>query len=526
MRFFSNHHRLLPWVLLPWALFAALYLCLLLLDGGRREPAVAKTGSSRHVLVLSDTHIAGPELELDAESNQMDNLSVLRAMQRLYRVLNDVEDIEDVEDGHQPSSARPLVVVLGDVVHDGLRVLKDPNARESFASDLFEREVNGYTIARDLFRQFNYSQIIFTFGNHDALTTCGDASRSIMNKTLLAEVYERYFGSTPYGVTDDADSNWSFVRLNGMWGETWRAEGEFCNTELASFGVEQLQWLDATLRERGALGRFVMLLTHFPLTATVEQEHEADGAVNGTMEGLAAVLRRHEGVVKGVLTGHFHKGIEWGGSASGGIPVMTMPAVRYSDQNFFHLDLGADGGWRLVDFERVNKGGARCSDRHSSNRPVLHRHFRDAGDCGVPLVGHESDVRMDPISSMDVYPSEMEFNPEGSCLSELAPPFFAACTSDAIGTDKDAEKTCCAVLREAFWPGSSHPFSTCLCMDSFWDAVVDQVFGDEGALIDVLQRCDRRGTFLIWPRRRAERGDYENSGDVGAEGIVMVRTLC
>ena len=143
------------------------------------------------------------------------------------------------------------------------------------------------------------------------------------------------------------------------------------------------------------------------------------------------------------------------------MPVVTLPAVRYSSENWFRLALDVDGTWEVEGFGRLNKGGARCSRRRRGTDPDLY----DEGDCGVPLVGDESDVRMDPVTSMGVYPSVVDFNPEGSCRWELAAPFFAACTPNTntggggSGSDDrdDRDGRCCQVLQEAFWPGSSHP---------------------------------------------------------------------
>jgi len=321
------------------SLSAAVYLCLLRgterrVDGadgvGKKKPHHRK----RKAFVLADTHIAGPELVLNAESNPMDNVSVLRAMQRLYRVLDRIGGGDDGGDGDDDGAvtgadggthvspddhadAPPLLLVLGDIVHDGLRALKDPTSLRSFERDLFERDVNGYTIARDLFAQSdnsNSNSVLFTFGNHDARTSCGDVRSSISDLSLLANVYQFYFNTTPWGATDDVDSNWTFVRLNGMWGETWRAGGAHCNTELASFGAEQLAWLDATLAAKEKAGRFVLVLTHFPLTATLALEAELG-------VGLVDVLKRHEGTVKGVLTV---------GTERGGLEVADVQSPRRS----------------------------------------------------------------------------------------------------------------------------------------------------------------------------------------------------
>lgn len=126
---------------------ALLYVAWVATCGGVRRvglpPRGESTKSTRSVLLLGDLHIAGPELELDAESNPMDSISVLKAASRLYRVLEQRRK-------HEPS----LVLVLGDVVHDGLRVLEDPNSAASLQRDLFDKAVNGYTIASGLFAEF------------------------------------------------------------------------------------------------------------------------------------------------------------------------------------------------------------------------------------------------------------------------------------------------------------------------------------------------------------------------------------
>lgn len=347
--------------------------------------------------------------------------------------------------------------------------------------------------------------------------TCGQSSKSI-DRTLLASVYRRYFNNAdPFAVFDDPSSNWSVVSLNGLWGETWDPTSPRCNTELASFGAPQLVWLEEVLRKRHKRGRYVLISTHFPLTATVVNEHDSELSLLQLLETYPCV--------RGILTGHFHKGIEWsdvtlgaegaeGGAGGAPLPVITLPAVRYSANNSFLLDLESDGTWSIRDFLQKNKHGARCSlgDRSLGNlgpsgaRRGDHHGATDVGDCGVPLVNHESESVLPPISSMGEFPDPTEFNPEGSCRPQLAIPFFTGtCTPDTIDFG-DNERACCDILQEAFWPGSSHPFSTCLCLDTFWDAVVQQVYGQGGdqALVDVLRRCDRRGTFLIWPRRRSE----------------------
>lgn len=150
--------------------------------------------------------------------------------------------------------------------------------------------------------------------------------------------------------------------------------------------------------------------THFPLATSVVDE-VSGGSPH--LRDLRSVLTAHASTVKLVLTGHFHKarclpccrrlfgsvnciagatllecrqearsrapccsdcvpsaacllcvpptpqGLDW--QALYPFPVVTLPAVRYSPQNFFLLSLTAAGEAELLDLNK-NRGGARCSD--------------------------------------------------------------------------------------------------------------------------------------------------------------------
>jgi len=369
-----------------------------------------------------------------------------------------------------------LVLILGDVTHSALRLLQG-NVNERGVEKLFDMPVNGFTIASDIFESIE-SRKLFVWGNHDHLLECHAPDESISHG-LLRKVYRNYFDAKPYD-TFNFDG-WMFISLNSMWGETWNASSVSCNTELSSFGKVQLDWLDDQL-ERNSGQKHVIILMHFPpgtvVLGEVPGHHNAD---------LKAVLKRHRYQIKGVMSGHFHKGIEWG-SIFGHIRSLSLPSTRYNSENYFTLNLFENGTWDLEDFSK-NRQGARCSDTAELG-------MKDLGNCGVPLVSQEETFYLSPVRSMAEYPDASTFNPEGSCRFQFAPEFLVNCLGrDYLNTD------CCEILSQAFWPSSSHPFSACLCQKEFWEKAVE-FFDLNGSqtFASVCEECAKT-VFLLHPKQ-------------------------
>lgn len=416
----------------------------------------------RRVVIFGDTHIAGPEYSLNTESTDLDNDSVVRSQMRLYAAAKNINALDP-----------DLVLILGDVVHDGLKVLQG-EVNERGVERLFDMNVNGYSIASDMFASIQAKKL-YVWGNHDHLLDCHEPRQSIPQR-LLKKVYRYYFDADPYDVA--YLDGWMFISLNSMWGQTWNVSDPACDKELSSLGKAQLDWLDEQLK-RNAGQKHVMILMHFPPGTVVLGEIQ--GHENAD---LKAVLQRHKDDIKGIMSGHFHKGIEWG-LLFGQIKSITLPSTRYSSENYFSLNLYDNGTWILEDFDK-NRKGARCSDASSNTK--------DPGNCGIPLVSQEESFKLDSIQSMRQYPNASMFNPEGSCRFQFAPQFFDTCLNeDYLNTD------CCEIVSQAFWPSSSHPFSACLCQKEFWLKTVE--FFDiksTSKASTVFEACGRR-VFLLHP---------------------------
>lgn len=442
------------------------------------DVALSTLSRKRHghrVVIFGDTHITGPEYPLNTESTELDNDSVVRSQMRLYAAAKKINTLD-------PS----LVLILGDVVHDGLRLLQG-HVNEKGVEKLFDMHVNGYTIASDIFGSINAKKL-YVWGNHDHLLECQRPKQSISHD-LLSKVYRYYFDADPYSVLHF--ENWMFISLNSMWGQTWNASDPSCNTELSSLGNIQLDWLDDQL-SRNSGQKHVIILMHFPPGTVVLEEVQ-----DGRNADLKAVLHRHRHQIKGIMSGHFHKGIEWGW-VFGQIRSITLPSTRYNSENFFSIDLFDNGTWSLEDLSK-NRGGARCSDAAELST-------RDPGNCGIPLVSQEDSFSLGPVQSLMEYPNASTFNPEGSCRFQFAPQFLDNCLrKDYLQTD------CCEILSQAFWPSSSHPFSACLCQREFWEKAV-QFFDLKGSqsFASVCQMCgsahpSSHNVFLLHP---AQNGTF------------------
>lgn len=432
------------------------------------------------VALISDTHIAGPEYSVNTESNTLDNDSIVRSQMRMYVSARQIQASKRLDPPPK------LLAMVGDVVHNGLHILDEFGVNDTGLQQLFDMDVNGYTIGADVFRSIHLPKI-YVWGNHDGLLQCGEPDKSA-TKDMLKKVYRHYFDAPPYSSTDILEK-WKIISLNSMWGDTWDATSPSCNQALSSFGREQLIWLDEQL---GYTTKNVAIMFHFPPgTILLNEIHDYEDIAD-----LRSVLKKHTHV-KVVLTGHFHKGIVWG-SLLGEIPVITLPSSRYNAENFFTLDLYSNGSFSVVDLAK-NRGGARCSNwyKYSDSHPdgTFEATFRpkDPGSCGIPLVSEQDTWEMDPVTSMDKYPSDEDFNPEGSCIFDFAIDFFPTCLEQDYKTND-----CCQILSKAFWPTSSHPFSACLCQKHFWRDTQAYFTSFGKNISQILTTCEEN-YFLIFP---------------------------
>jgi hypothetical protein len=95
---------------------------------------------------------------------------------------------------------------------------------------------------------------------------------------------------------------------------------------------------------------------HFPPVTSVLDE--VDAPAGASWHSLAGVLSAHDNV-RLLLSGHFHKGLDWEGLYR--FPAYIIPSTRYNPQNFFLFDLHPDGSFDRIDAGK-NRNASRCSD--------------------------------------------------------------------------------------------------------------------------------------------------------------------
>lgn len=108
--------------------------------GGAARPSPPPGGAARIVL-LADTHLAGPEYPLNGETGQLDNAAITRTQQRFYRAVRAINAI---------APPPQLAVFGGDVVHDGLKYLRRLGLNATGLRRLYREPVNGFKIAASL----------------------------------------------------------------------------------------------------------------------------------------------------------------------------------------------------------------------------------------------------------------------------------------------------------------------------------------------------------------------------------------
>jgi hypothetical protein len=133
--------------------------------------------------------------------------------------------------------------------------------------------------------------------------------------------------------------SWKFLHVNNCLGETWNPESLLYERSVGSLGEEQLNWLEAQLRERKPT--FIFLHYTLPIVLPVEV---AD-------LGLHTLLRTYQDNIQMVVAGHTHRWIPLGNLFG---PLHTISAAtRYDEDSFmiFEVDTVAQT-WEILHTER------------------------------------------------------------------------------------------------------------------------------------------------------------------------------
>ncbi len=335
-------------------------VCLLAATAGNPSPAEKDVGSSDsatevedssptfRVVFIADTHVIGPQYACCSESEGLDNDSIMQTPDRLAQVRDAVNALDPQPD---------LVFVLGDVVHDA-HVFE---AAEDYASD-----ETGWSRAADLLDGFD-APVHLVWGNHDYDVSC-DTGREQFERTFTHGLFERFFATEPTGYVDH--EGWRFILANSQLGPTWTPGDPLCNTSLASYGREQLSWIDGLLSD----GMPTMVMAHYYMAVTESEEDP-----EGPFAGLPAVLEAHTNM-KLFLAGHMHRWVD--GREGSAFPQVILGATRYDTDNFwlFEFEKNVDK-YAIID-ETKPRWYTTCADTWTyGDAPGPDPAQLETGDC-------------------------------------------------------------------------------------------------------------------------------------------------
>lgn len=311
--------------------------------GGYPDP---QPGTFR-VVMLADTHVVGPEYECCSESEGIDNESIMKTPARLEAVRDQINALDPAPD---------LVFVLGDVVHNAM-VYDDLQSYEDIET--------GYSRAAALFRDFNMP-VHLVWGNHDYKVKCNGEGK---DRELTHEVLQSLFDAPPSDVIDH--KGWRFVLTNSQLGPTWTPGHEMCETGLASYGADQLAWIDEQL----SAGKPSMVMAHFYTLVTKLNEDPA-----GPHADLPAVLASHDNM-KLFLAGHMHRWVDSRDAPN--FPQVIVGATRYDTDNFWLFEFEENGEEYVILDEDKPTWYTTCADTwdYDGETPALSSTNVEEGDC-------------------------------------------------------------------------------------------------------------------------------------------------
>jgi 3',5'-cyclic AMP phosphodiesterase CpdA len=281
------------------------------------------------VVFISDTHITGPQYQCCSETPGIDNASIVKTQDRLRQVVERINAITPRPD---------LVFILGDVTH---------NPYYSADRAYYDTHETAFQDLRDTLKELKVP-FHMALGNHDYGIDCTDGA--MVSRDFTAGLFRDLLATEPYAVVDH--KGWRFVLLDPMLGPTWDPLDPMCDTELASYGQEQLAWLDAQL----AAGMPTTVMSHF--TFEVTKTDEAPGAAD---PDLMTVLTRHAAdAVVLTLAGHLHRFLDFQDAYP--FAHYILGSTRYDVDNYWEVEFDpAHRSFRFLDEEKSHRA-LPCSD--------------------------------------------------------------------------------------------------------------------------------------------------------------------
>ena len=170
------------------------------------------------------------------------------------------------------------------------------------------------------------------FGNHDY-----DVPK--VSREMSHELFRRKYNDKPYYSVEH--KGFKFIHLNNFLGATWTPGSSTYDKNKGSLGEEQLNWLEAELKQHKPSFVFI----HFPLLIVTPTE-KAD-------YGTLPLLKKYKDTIQLVVSGHWHKWVEFGRTF--GPQHLVMAATRYDPNAYLIVEVdSAKASHRLLNLDLVD----------------------------------------------------------------------------------------------------------------------------------------------------------------------------
>ena len=281
-----------------------------------KSAAAAAASESYYFAILADPHIIDHFYVKGSENGVEDNTTILQTIDHLTFARSVINGIQ------LPGKKKvEQTFVVGDVFHNYPSTDYDFYFKNHTRIDNAVELLNGFSMP-----------VHIGYGNHDY-----DGRPDGVSREMSHRLFEAKFKKKPYYAVDY--KGFRFLHLNNFLGSTWAAGSDSRLKQTGTLGEEQLNWAEAQLAERKPTVVFI----HYPLWIVAPTEVKDYGA--------HPLLRKYKDNISVVVSGHWHKWIDFGHTYG---PQHTVAGSTRYDQNAFML-MEADpkqGTVRWVDSAR------------------------------------------------------------------------------------------------------------------------------------------------------------------------------
>lgn len=270
-----------------------------------REASSSVDGRYFYFAIIADTHIID-DFYHGQESNALDT-------ETLHHTSANLTSVRTLINSLNPPIER--VFLVGDYFHNY------PSTDYDFYFSNKTRLDNAKALT-DGFKM----PVHVGFGNHDYDVPA-------VSREMSHRLFEAKFDTKPYYSIEL--KGYKFIHLNNFLGVTWNPTSTSNDRSQGSLGQDQLNWLEAQLQEHKPTFVFI----HYPLWY-IQPTEFAD-------YGLHPLLRKYKETIQMVVSGHYHKWIDF--AHTYGPQHYVVASTRYDPNAYMLIEVDRRlNTWRFM----------------------------------------------------------------------------------------------------------------------------------------------------------------------------------